>query len=218
MARSEKALSADEILAQMASVYANCQSYVDTGKVETLFIHPNRKRTVTKPFSTAFIRPSALRFEFKSRRGEKEWDSYIVWSRNNTVKTWWSIQPEIKEQPSLIIALAGATGVSGGSAYTIPTLLMPDLIKGRKPFHLKNAKLIGDEVVSDVAAYKIQGTRYKDHPTTAWIDKKRFLILKIFEKKKIKDFETETTTTYTPHINVKVDPKKLEFNIPKKEN
>ena len=67
---------AENIMGQMASTYATCHSYVDEGEVRTVFLQQNGRRwTQVKPFSTAFVRPWEFRFEYKSRRGEDEWDA-----------------------------------------------------------------------------------------------------------------------------------------------
>src|SRR5438128_3110913 len=115
---------------QMVSVYASCKTYMDTGEVQILFLEKRGRRTVIRPFSTSFVRPADFRFEFQNRRGEREWDIYIVWRHDDSVKTWWSVKPGVMTDRPFPLALAGATGVSGGSAHTIPQLLMPDLISG----------------------------------------------------------------------------------------
>ena len=42
------------------------------------------------------------------------------------------VKPGVRDHESLDFALIGATGVSVGSAHTIPRLLMPDTVNGRK--------------------------------------------------------------------------------------
>ncbi len=70
--------SAQEILDRMAKVYANCKSYRDSGVVKTLFLQDNGKRTVEKPFTTAFERSGRFRFEY--RQGLSTTNRYIIWS------------------------------------------------------------------------------------------------------------------------------------------
>ena len=50
-------LPAKQILDRMAKTYAECKSYHDSGLVKTVFIQAAGKRTVEKPFTTAFVRP-----------------------------------------------------------------------------------------------------------------------------------------------------------------
>src|SRR5688572_4791540 len=116
-------LSAREIMDRMVAVYASCNSYVDEGEVSTVFLNRYGRRTVVKPFSTAFARPSDFRFEFKDRFREGEWNNYIIWKDATSVKTWWSIKPGVESPKDLSFALVAAAGVSSGSATTVPTLL-----------------------------------------------------------------------------------------------
>src|ERR1700709_667768 len=125
-ASQDKPLSARQILDQMISAYASCSSYMDEGEVRTVFLEKNGPRTVTKPFSTAFVRPSDLRFEYKERRGEEEWDRYLIAGSADAVKSWWSLDPGVKNPENLTAALVEAAGVSNGSSVTIPSLLMPE--------------------------------------------------------------------------------------------
>jgi hypothetical protein len=73
------------------------------------------------------VRPERFRFEYDDPTPEKP---YIVWANAGVIRTWWYVKPGEERQPSLSDAIAGATGVSGGSAHTIPTLLLPDRIGG----------------------------------------------------------------------------------------
>jgi len=73
--------SAEEIVGKALSAYASCKSYADAGRVQIIFLTKLGRRTEIKPFSTAFVRPDAFRFEFQSRRGEEEWNRYIVCTR-----------------------------------------------------------------------------------------------------------------------------------------
>ncbi len=57
-------LSAREIIARMESTYANSRTYGDSGVVKIIFSR-SVNQTTEKPFTTAFIRPDRLRYEFK---------------------------------------------------------------------------------------------------------------------------------------------------------
>lgn len=212
--QQKDALSPLEIINRMISVYASADSYVDEGEVRTIFLEPSGRRTKVLPFTTAFVRPSDFRFEYKDRRGEDEWNRYVVWKGGESVKTWWSLKPEVQSPESLSRAIAGATGVSGGSAHTVPALLMTDLVTSHRFKRLSDLKLIGEEQVNGRNAYKIEGTEVSQKILTLWVDKEAFLLLKTFQKNKFEKFETEKTTTYKPQINVKVAQEKLALNLP----
>jgi outer membrane lipoprotein-sorting protein len=202
---------AQEIVNKMLAVYANCSSYIDEGHVSILFIQNSGKRTVLRPFSTAFVRPSKFRYEFKDRFGESEWNNYIVSMKGDEVKTFWSIKPDMPPPANLQMAIAGATGVSGGSAHTVPRMLMPEVLGYNKFKLLSQLQLISEEQVNGADAYKIEGTDSQGNKISFWVDKEKLLLLKIYEARKINDFETETTTTYKPSVNITVTEEKLEF-------
>ena len=208
--------SAEKIMERVAAAYATCHSYVDEGEVRTVFLEQNGRRTQVKPFSTAFIRPSDFRFEYKSRRGEEEWDTYVIWRGAETVKTWWSIRPGIESARDLFSALAGAAGVSGLASVTVPALLMPDQAHGSRIKSLSSLKLLGEEEVNGRKAYRVGGLNSRNDEVTVWVDEGSMLLVKIYEKKKSEKYEAETTTTYRPQVNVEVVQEKLAFNPPEK--
>ena len=210
-----QSLSARQIMDRMISVYATCNSYVDEGEVRTIFHQPNGNRTVSKPFSTAFARPSDFRFEYKDRRGENEWNSYIIWMGVDSVKTWWSIRPGIETPQNLSLALGGAAGVSSGAATMVPTLLMPEMTIGNRIKSLSELTLVGEEEVNGSPAYRIEGTDSGKRTVTIWINTNSLLIVKIYQRTRFPTFETETTTSYKPQTNVSAQGK-LEFNPPDK--
>lgn len=218
--------TAQQIVEKMLANYANCKSYMDSGRVERVIIGKNQKRTTIKPFSTSFIRPDAFRFEYQERSSEKEWKHYIVWQKGSEIKSWWTLRPTVKEFNSLSMALAGPTGISGGSAVLIPSLLMPDSITSNSLGFMTELKFLGEERVGSHSAYKIEGQDRAGQRYILWIDKQRSLILKVFETTKFEanslfnptseGFETETTTFYDPQINETVPAARLEFGIPTK--
>jgi hypothetical protein len=131
---STDSLTAQQILDKMATAYATCKSYHDSGVVTNDF-GPHTagdhypRHVVVKPFRTAFVRPDQFRFEYDDPTPDK---AYIVWANADEVRTWWYIKPGVKKPSSLGNGLAGATGVSSGSAHTIPVLLLPDRLTGAK--------------------------------------------------------------------------------------
>src|ERR1035441_6763211 len=100
---STDALTAQQILDKMATTYATCKSYRDSGAVTNFFspLHID-----VKPFRTAFVRPDRFRFEYDDPTQEKP---YIVSAKGGEVRTWWYIKPGV-EKPSLLdLGVAGAT-------------------------------------------------------------------------------------------------------------
>jgi hypothetical protein len=236
----DQCLSADEILERMAKVYANCESYQDSGCVTTVFVHADGQRTDQRPFSTAFVRSGRFRFEFQSYFHGHRWDRYIVWANGADVRRWWDIQPGVSQEQSLSLALAAATGVSGSSAHTVPALLMPDSIGGRRLTDLTQLELLGEAMLGEVECLRIQGKLLmnidpaererrrqqimkvtgKDMgtpergPETLWIDKATFLLRRIDVQTQFESFRTDSVTIYEPLLDVAIAENQLRFGPP----
>jgi outer membrane lipoprotein-sorting protein len=197
---SKDGLTARQILDKMATTYAACQSYRDSGVVTNFF---DPEHIDIKPFHTAFARPDQFRFEYNDDAPEK---AYIVWARGDEVRTWWYITPGVKSPGSLGNGLAGATGVSSGSAHTIPVLLLPDRIGGRSMTSLTELVRLPDDTIDDTPCFKLQG-KFADEPTTLWLEKETFLIRRIVEDSKL----AKATTVYRPEVDKEISAAELEF-------
>ena len=239
-------MSSEEILAAMADRYGGCHSYRDCGKVVTRFIGQSRPYSRIKPFKTAFVRPGQFRFEFRSRHGdaEEDWDRYIIWARGSEVLTRWDVRPGIRRLESLGLAVAGATGVSGGSSLTVPALLLPDEVGGRSLTELMEVQSLGDELLDGVMCSRLTGRfaprpvdaaqdeedredfirktgRAPEHaevsPPILWIDRESLLLRRLDERTRFETFRTEEVTSYGPAVDVAIADDELVFDPPRQE-
>ena len=203
-----------QILKCMATVYATCTSYCDTGLVSTRFIEDKGTRTIEKPFTTAFVRPDRFRFEYQDGSHQA-----IVWREGETVRVEWpwtgiaELPPQLIKPESLELALAGATGVSGGSAHTIPALLLPEEVGGRRLTDMTEVKQIEDTLSEEegVECCQIAG-KYAGHPIVLWIEKATFCLRRMETQHPFEHFRTETTTSYIPLMNGDIDDELLCYN------
>ena len=168
---------------------------------------PIPRHVDVKPFRTAFVRPDQFRFEYDDPTPEKP---YIVWSKGDDVRNWWHVKPKVEKLPSLEIGLAGATGVSGGSAHTIPALLLPDRIGGRRLTALTDLKRLPDEAVEQTPCFKLEG-KFANRPTTLWLEKATYLLVRMVQDTGL----TLSTTVYKPQVDIEIPATELEFNAPK---
>jgi outer membrane lipoprotein-sorting protein len=208
------AFTAEQLLDRMSKAYANCKTYRDSGVVKTVFFQATGKRTVNKPFTTAFVRPDRFRFEYRERKGDDEENRYLIWSNGQYVQTWWDIKPGVTKAASLNMALAAATGVSSGSAHTIPVLLMPKEIGGGRLTGMTDVKRIEDAKFDNVDCFRVEG-KNANNPQTLWLDKNTFLVRRIDSQHTFPNFRTEQTTTYSPVLDSEVTEKMLVFDPPK---
>lgn len=208
-------LTAIDILSRMKKVYANAQTYQDKGLVKVVIHFPERDHTVKKPFTTAFIRPNRFRFEYREIKPLVKTSKFIAHQNGQDIKAYWDLDEGVSQIKTIGDALAAAAGISGGSARTVPTMLLPD------ESHFRNAilffsspKRAADEVIDGIECYRIEDPNdYRD--LTLWIDKEEFLLRKMYVEKDLKDSQAETTTTYKPILNGEVTDKMIEFGSPK---
>lgn len=203
--------SASEIIDRMAAAYLKCNTYTDTGSVTTVFKSADGTRTVVKQFSTALVRPGQFRFEY-SEVGESD-SRYVVWQKGSDVRTWWDVTKEAERPSSLGLALAGATGVSSGSAHTVPALLMPEEVGGRLFTDLQELQRGEDEALGTHKCFTIEAL-YVDSPIKIWIDQDTFAIRRIDGTTELEGFSTVETTVYQPIIDKDVAPALLDYNAP----
>lgn len=121
--------SARDLLKEVASRYRAMDSYADSGFVQEL----DRPKSSPTSFETAFRRPADFKFRFSSRHPYRP-NRYLIshsqvgldagnpycWSQH------YNSPAELEQEESLLMAVAGATGVSRGSAFTIWSLLFRD--------------------------------------------------------------------------------------------
>ncbi len=207
-------LTANKIMNRMSEVYGNSRSYSDSGVVRIVFIHPDRKYTVEKPFTTAFIRPDRFRFEYREKKQYVGEQRFIVHLQGNDVQMYWDVDKELKYE-SLDRAIASAAGVSGGSAIRIPAMLLPSEITWRRAIRFRQPKRLGDDVLDGVDCFRISDVVLGAIPTTIWIDKKTYLLKKVHSEQEFEDFRTQRTTIYAPILNGSVEDNMLEFGPPK---
>lgn len=213
--RPGTSLSGADVLARMVEVYRNCRSYRDTGVVRTVYLDGASQRTQERPFKTAFVRPDSFRFEFTDSNPSGTLARYIVWQRGSDVRKWWDIQPGVQTLPSLNKGLAEATGVSGGSAHTIPSLLIPEAVSGRGLKDMADVKRLGDATCGSAVCARIEGI-YAREKRTLWVELGSFLLRRIDSATVFPTFRTEQTTSYEPTVNEAIPPEVLDFDPPRK--
>jgi outer membrane lipoprotein-sorting protein len=209
-----EALKAQDVLDRMAKAYANCKSYRDSGIVRTVFFEATGIHTRERRFATAFVRTDRFRFEYEEKLLDGRDFRCIVWRKGKDVQTWWSVDSALDKPGSLDSAVAQIAGVSAGSAHTIPTLLLPNDITGRRLTDIIEAKRAKDAKLGKVDCFRIDGDFVAGTPMTIWIDKKTFLVRRIDSQHKLDKIRAEETTTYDPVFDKEIPDKNLRFDPP----
>lgn len=208
------------ILARMNRVYADARSYQDEGTVTMTIVKGDERQVVTRRFSTAFVRPGRLLFEF--RDGEDTTAAirqrYVVWTLEgpDRARRWWTLNPEVQED-TLGAFLAGANTLSGGASVLVPRLLLPAVLKGPAATAPREPKFIGEETLDGVECQVVQGLGAAPNETlTLWVGKSDSLLLKVSKASRIGDFATEETCRYRARTNVALPDSAFTFTPPVK--
>jgi hypothetical protein len=232
--------SPEEILSDVERMYGQCRTYQDRGCVYTRFL--NHDGTLShdsvQPFTTAFVRPNRFRYEFTDSGCGSGQCRYLIAANGSQVKSWWDVTPGVEHPESLGLALAGATGVSGGSAHTVPALLMPDEVSGRRLLAGAVHMRLEDGDLDGRACYRVtrhwietaeQRRERQEHqlraigwaapesesdPEVYWIERDTLLILRIDGRTRFPDFSTESVTTYEAEVDGFVPEDHLVFDPP----
>lgn len=102
--------------------YATCATYADRGTSTSLHVYDDGREPMTRKlsFSTLFDRASgAFRFEY-----EEPSSHAVIWrARAGDAQMWWTVDQKVRSE-SMFLAIAARTGVSSGTAVTVPSLLL----------------------------------------------------------------------------------------------
>lgn len=133
-----------QFLQTIAHQYANCASYRDSGTVTSTSYELNSERITNRStlhFATRYRNDGRFFFEYNKSSGDFEnaWDRNVIWSNGNSARSWRHRKGRV-ENNTLSLLIAGFTGVSRGSAHTIPVLLIPS-IGGTQLTHAKEVIL-----------------------------------------------------------------------------
>jgi hypothetical protein len=179
----ETAMDARHVLQTMITVYAAFTSYVDTGHVTTRIVKSGVVHR--RWFSTLYQKPSFFRFTFYSPHPHPPLGHIVtqhVVGLDGTEGYSIKKRPEdtqpLKSTGGLALAVAGATGISSGSAHTIGRLLLPE-VDGRSILDLHNPQFNGDTDIDGALCYSITGQLPKGDGQELWIEKDTLLLRKV---------------------------------------
>lgn len=171
-------------MSQVVATYKSLSSYRDRGRsVQTLKSDSSEKNpsTVVIDFTTLFKRPNKFRFSWT--RTENLGDGpYIseknaIWSDGTRIWSFAASDSTPIAEESFAMAVAGATGVSQGTALHIFRLLTDD-VHGFRFDQLRKLKIVRSEILSGIDCYVVQGSQYDMDNYELWIGKQDHLIRK----------------------------------------
>jgi RNA polymerase sigma factor (sigma-70 family) len=162
-------LAAGEILKQAQEKYASLTSYSDEGKTVATI----NGTTLTTTFSIKLARPGFYLIEWEQPVNASYTNKGAVWSVGEG--DFLRMGSRDQKQANQEMALASATGISGGAAATIPGTFFSMRWGNQLGSSASSAKRRADEKVGDVVCY-VFTSDLKGQTRTHWIGKKDLLI------------------------------------------
>lgn len=178
------AMGAREVLQQVVARYASFHSYADEGTVRKR-LSAERSELVTT-FTTQFRKPACFRFE-SCRPHPHPALRHIVY-RHLLVANGSAVQVardnpgdplQIETSDRLELAVAGATGISSGSAHTIARLLLPQ-VGGLSLLDLLDPQLQPDLPVGSALCYQVEAKFPRSRGLAALCIEKDTLLVRRF--------------------------------------
>jgi outer membrane lipoprotein-sorting protein len=122
-------MTAEAVLQAMLVRYAAIESYQDRGVMLTKW--PDKPQADKILFTTFFRRPNRFRFEWTSHHPYPPLrhlkTHHVIWSDGTNAFSYRDQNGKVEPEESLVMAIAGATAISKGSALTVSNMLLPDL-------------------------------------------------------------------------------------------
>ncbi len=203
-------LSDDDIIKRVVKEHANLSTYRDNSTATMTYTTAN-PYTVVKQSKLVYSGDGRFRYEYYEV-GKPDTKYIIHRDANMKVTSWWDVTDVLKEYDSLEEPLAAATGVSDGTAFIVPALLLPDEFDGHNSFKtLTRIERGEDEVIDGKACYLITGYNIFDDLCSIYILKDTYLIRRYADSHKYETFDFERVIDFHPEINVTISDSEFLF-------
>jgi outer membrane lipoprotein-sorting protein len=166
----------DQVLAQYQSMTAYSSEGTITADIDT----GGGKTTMETTFSIKLKKPNQYLITWNQTTQNIPFaQSGAVWSDGSQPYLYMGVMKAYSKMSGDEMALGAATGISGGAAFTIPSLFLPVFKSQPDPFsRLINPQIEGGELVDGDDCYIISGSSTVSKKETFWISKTAHLIRK----------------------------------------
>jgi hypothetical protein len=174
---------ARQLLEEVVKTYASMESYSDVGSV-TQQVHPGDP-VLRMEFSTLYKRPNLFRFEFSRphpypplrhlvTRHVVGYDGFGAY----TLQRGHESEPTLQTRDDLSHAVAGATGVSSGSAHNIGRLLLQE-VTGLSILDLVDPQFGAEMEIAGAPCYSISAKLPKGGERELCIERGTLLVRRV---------------------------------------
>lgn len=207
-------INTDDILRKVTSLYSNCTSYRDHGTSKLESTRDGKVVAVfSTQFTTAFRRDKGFRFAYRQEIGGRGYGPERILLNDGDQTDIVEKDGRISTTNSLDGAVARLTGTSFGTVHAIPSLLMPDNVKGRRLTDIKVLQKPSIENVDKNSCYRLVGN-YGPASLILFVTTDSYQIVKTEELTVEQDgAATLNTTTYFPILNESLPKKFLQKSV-----
>jgi len=187
-------------LREVVRRYRELLSYSDTG----MSYRPHCRRDRLCTFETDYSRPADFRFHFESphpyrplRHLTTQTTVGIRNAKPYFVTRYYQGDGRAETPEDLDLAIAGATGISSGTAHTIASLLFPE-VSGFSLLDLRRIRFRRSRVVDGVRCVAVSGLHpYGGGRYTAWFGEQDFLLRRLLTSRfKAEENRTNIRTSH----------------------
>ncbi|NOY42390.1 MAG: DUF2092 domain-containing protein [Planctomycetes bacterium] len=175
--------SPEEILKKVVDTYETLETYKSEGTIISDIDTGGTKVKTETEFSILLKKPNLYLISWTQKNMPMPGmaQSGTVWSDGTQPYLYTGILNTYSKVTNDEMALASATGISGGAAFTIPTLFLSVFKEQPAPLsRLKNLKVEKTEVIEGEDCYVLTGSSEISAKETLWISKTSYLIRKYY--------------------------------------
>ena len=167
-----------KIFEKVVAAYKSMETYKAEGTIIADIDMGGKMTNTSTEFSIILKKPNLYRISWRmSMPGMVQ--SGAVWSDGTQPYLYMGGVNAYSKMANDSVALGGATGISGGAAFTIPSLFLSVFKEQLAPFsRLTDPKLEKVEPAENEECYVISGSSAISKQETFWISKSRYLITK----------------------------------------
>lgn len=207
-----KTMTPLSIIEKMATQYATASSYQDSGVVIDVNGDTFGQDSPALIFKTYFERPHFFRTEWIERDNAQSREPWsVVWNDGKQTWRYYSWDPTVKKETNIGLGIAGATGISRGSAHTVLALLL-EAVGGFRLTETTNLSIIREEKFEGENCYVLRGYHPLNFPIDMWISKNDFLLRKTEKRTHNGAYQVEIRRNVK--LNGKIPPDIFNFTPP----
>ena len=170
-----------EIFEEVKTAYRSMDTYKAQGTITSNIDTSGMEMNTETSFSIILKKPNLYLISWSQERMSGMSQSGAVWSDGTQPYFYMAGMNAYSKMGSDELALASATGISGGAAFTIPSLFLSVFKEQPDPFsRLKDPQIEMTEKVGDEDCYVISGSSSISKKEAFWVSKTSYLIKKYY--------------------------------------